>query len=31
MQLDDPSAPIPTPNLAKLQALDGYYAWRRGQ
>ncbi len=31
MQLDDKPAPIPTPNLAKLQALDGYYAWRRGE
>jgi para-nitrobenzyl esterase len=31
MQLDDKPAPIPAANLAKLQALDGYYAWRRGQ
>jgi para-nitrobenzyl esterase len=30
MQLDVPAKAIPTPNLAKLQTLDGYYAWRRG-
>jgi para-nitrobenzyl esterase len=29
MQLDAPAKAIPTPNLAKLEALDGYYAWRR--
>lgn len=31
MNLNDPSKPIPVPNLDKLQVLDGYYAWRRSQ
>jgi len=31
MDLNDPSHPIPVPNLAKMKALDGYYAWRRSQ
>ncbi len=31
MDLDDPSHPIPTPNIGKLKVLDGYYAWRRHQ
>lgn len=31
MQLDDPSKPIPVPNLKKLEVLDGYFAWRRSQ
>jgi para-nitrobenzyl esterase len=31
MNLDQPSKTIPVPNLEKLQALDGYYAWRRSQ
>ena len=31
MNLNDPSKAIPVPNLEKLQALDGYYAWRRSQ
>lgn len=31
MQLNDASRAIPVPNLQKLQILDGYYAWRRGQ
>ncbi len=29
MNIDDPSKAIPVPNLDKLKALDGYYAWRR--
>src|SRR5580658_1400027 len=31
MNLKDPSKAVPVPNLEKLQALDGYYAWRRAQ
>jgi len=31
MNLDDPSHPIPVPNIDKLKVLDGYYAWRRSQ
>jgi para-nitrobenzyl esterase len=31
MNLNDPSKPIPAPNIVKLQVLDGYYAWRRTQ
>jgi para-nitrobenzyl esterase len=31
MNLNDPSKPIPVPNLDKLKMLDGYYAWRRSQ
>jgi hypothetical protein len=31
MNLNDPSKAVPVPNLEKLQALDGYYAWRRAQ
>lgn len=31
MELDDPSHAIPVPNLEKLKALDGYFAWRRKQ
>ena len=31
MELDDPSKAIPVPNLDKLHALDGYFAWRRSQ
>jgi para-nitrobenzyl esterase len=31
MNLNDPSKAIPVPNLDKLKALDGYYAWRRSQ
>jgi para-nitrobenzyl esterase len=31
MDLDDPSKAIPVPNIDKLQLLDGYFAWRRGQ
>ena len=31
MQLDEPAKAIPVPNLDKLEALDGYYAWRRSQ
>jgi para-nitrobenzyl esterase len=31
MNLDDPSKAIVQPNTDKLQALDGYYAWRRAQ
>lgn len=31
MDLNDPSHAIPVPNLDKLKALDGYYAWRRSQ
>lgn len=31
MNLDDTSRPVPAPNLAKLQVLEGYYAWRRNQ
>jgi para-nitrobenzyl esterase len=31
MNLNDPSKAIPLPNADKLQALDGYYAWRRTQ
>lgn len=31
MNLNDPSKPIPVPNLDKLKVLDGYYAWRRSQ
>lgn len=31
MNIDDPSHAIPAPNLDKLKALDGYYAWRRSQ
>jgi para-nitrobenzyl esterase len=31
MELDDPSHAIPVPNLKQLQALDGYFAWRRKQ
>lgn len=29
MNLNDPSKAIAVPNLDKLKALDGYYAWRR--
>ncbi len=29
MNLNDPSKAIPVPHLRKLEALDGYYAWRR--
>ena len=29
MELNDSSKAIPLPNLEKLQALDGYFAWRR--
>jgi para-nitrobenzyl esterase len=31
MELNDPSKAIAVPNLAKLQVLEGYYAWRRSQ
>ena len=31
MSLNDPSKPIPVPNLDKLQVWEGYYAWRRSQ
>jgi para-nitrobenzyl esterase len=31
MELDTPSHAIPVPNLDKLKALDGYFAWRRKQ
>ena len=31
MNLNDPSKAIPFPNVEKLKALDGYYAWRRSQ
>jgi len=31
MELDDPSHAIPMPNVEKLKALEGYFAWRRGQ
>jgi len=31
MKLNDPSEAIPVPNLDKLQVLDGYFAWRRGE
>ncbi|MGD0131282.1 MAG: carboxylesterase family protein [Bryobacteraceae bacterium] len=31
MNLNDPSKAVPVPNIEKLQALDGYYAWRRAQ
>jgi len=31
MNLNDPSKPIPVPNMDKLEVLDGYYAWRRSQ
>ncbi|MGA9882438.1 MAG: carboxylesterase/lipase family protein [Candidatus Acidiferrales bacterium] len=31
MELDTPSKAIPVPNLDKLKALDGYFAWRRKQ
>jgi para-nitrobenzyl esterase len=31
MDLDDPSHPIPVPNLDQLKVLEGYYAWRRSQ
>jgi len=31
MNLNDPSHAIPMPNVEKLKALDGYYAWRRNQ
>jgi para-nitrobenzyl esterase len=31
MNLNDPSKPIPVPNMDKLQVLEGYYAWRRSQ
>jgi para-nitrobenzyl esterase len=31
MQLDAAPAPIAVPNIEQLQALDGYYAWRRNQ
>lgn len=31
MNLNDPSKAIPLPNLEKLKALDGYFAWRRSQ
>ena len=31
MDLNDPSQAIAVPHLDKLQVLDGYYAWRRGQ
>jgi para-nitrobenzyl esterase len=31
MNLDVSSKAIPVPNLEKLQVLEGYYAWRRGQ
>jgi para-nitrobenzyl esterase len=31
MDLSDPCKAIPVPNVEKLQALDGYFAWRRGQ
>lgn len=31
MNLNDPSRAVPVPNLEKLKALDGYFAWRRSQ
>jgi para-nitrobenzyl esterase len=31
MNLNDPSKPMPVPNIEKLQVLEGYYAWRRSQ
>jgi para-nitrobenzyl esterase len=31
MNLDDPSKAIDLPNLQKLEVLDGYFAWRRGE
>jgi len=31
MELDDPSHPVPVPNLDQLKALDNYFAWRRKQ
>jgi para-nitrobenzyl esterase len=31
MKLNDPSEAVPVPNLDKLQVLDGYFAWRRGE
>lgn len=31
MNLNDPSKAIAVPNLEKLQVLDSYYGWRRGQ
>jgi para-nitrobenzyl esterase len=31
MELNKTSKAIPVPNIEKLQVLDGYYAWRRGQ
>ena len=31
MNLNDPSKPIPLPNIEKLKVLDGYYASRRSQ
>jgi para-nitrobenzyl esterase len=31
MNLNDPSKPIPVPNVYKLKVLEGYYAWRRSQ
>jgi para-nitrobenzyl esterase len=31
MNLNDPSKPIPVPNIDKLKVLDGYYQWRRSQ
>src|SRR5262249_14516385 len=31
MNLADPSKAMPVPNLERLQLLDSYYAWRRGQ
>jgi para-nitrobenzyl esterase len=31
LNLNDPTKAIPLPNAEKLQALDGYYAWRRSQ
>jgi para-nitrobenzyl esterase len=31
MNLNDPSKPVPVPNIEKLRVLESYYAWRRSQ
>jgi para-nitrobenzyl esterase len=31
MEFDDPSKAVPVPNIEKLKALNGYFAWRRSQ
>jgi para-nitrobenzyl esterase len=31
LNLNDPTKPIPVPNMSQLKVLDGYYGWRRSQ